>query len=98
MLKTIAARIDVPLLAVVPFVLFLTAYFLYRRRAALVAAWLWGLYIPYELAMRYRILCSGDCNIRVDLLLIYPILLVVSLIAAGATVRAIYTKHKTGAT
>jgi hypothetical protein len=28
-----------------------------------------------------RVLCTGDCNIRVDLLLFYPILLVVMLVA-----------------
>ena len=39
--------------------------------------------------MYARILCSGECNIRVDLLLIYPILLIVTL-AAG--VRAVQTR------
>ncbi len=31
--------------------------------------------------MQIRVLCSGECNIRVDLLLIYPILLVYSIAA-----------------
>jgi hypothetical protein len=57
---------------------------LWRRRrhvSAAVAAVLWGLYLPYEYLMYLRIWCSGECNIRVDLLLIYPLLLIVSVVA-----------------
>jgi hypothetical protein len=43
---------------------------------------LWLLYALYELGMKRRWLCSGECNIRVDLLLIYPALLL-GLVAAG---------------
>ncbi|MGH7463155.1 MAG: hypothetical protein ACREMA_19275, partial [Longimicrobiales bacterium] len=32
----------------------------------------------YESLMQARILCSGECTIRVDLLLIYPALLVLT--------------------
>lgn len=59
-------------------------YWIYRRsrrRVALAAAILWLMYLPYEAAMKWRLLCSGECNIRVDLLLIYPVLLTVSAIA-----------------
>lgn len=38
----------------------------------------WAAYAGYEYLMYTRVLCSGECNIRVDLLLIYPILLVLS--------------------
>jgi hypothetical protein len=41
--------------------------------------------------MYARILCSGECNIRVDLLLIYPILLIVTIaacVSAAKTLRA----------
>ena len=31
--------------------------------------------------MYLRILCSGECNIRIDLLLIYPMLLMLSVLA-----------------
>jgi hypothetical protein len=34
--------------------------------------------------MQQRWLCTGECNIRVDLLLIYPVLLL-SLVAAGVS-------------
>jgi len=36
----------------------------------------------YELGMRWRWLCSGECNIRIDLLVIYP-LLAIALVAAA---------------
>jgi hypothetical protein len=49
------------------------------------------LHLPYEYAMKLRILCSGECNIRVDLLLLYPALLVLSLAAVVAAVKAVWT-------
>jgi hypothetical protein len=52
-----------------------------------VAAGAWLTYFLYEEGMRRRILCSGECNIRVDLLLIYPILLVISVVAMAAALR-----------
>ena len=55
-----------------------------RLRIALVAATMWMFYGVYELLMQYRVLCSGECNIRVDLLLIYPVLGAMSLAAIGA--------------
>ncbi|MRD47540.1 hypothetical protein [Caenimonas koreensis] len=60
------------------------------RRAFLVVALLWLVYSVYEYLMYARVLCSGDCNIRIDLLLIYPALLGSTLwLAVAATVRAI---------
>lgn len=35
----------------------------------------WMVYAGYEFLMFKRVWCSGDCNIRVDLLLIFPLLL-----------------------
>ena len=59
-----------------------------RRRVAVGAGILWLLYSAYEYGMQRRWLCSGECNIRVDLLLIYPVL-VIGLVAAGVSlVRA----------
>jgi hypothetical protein len=54
-----------------------------RNAALIVAASLWLLYAPYEYLMYRRVLCSGDCNIRVDLVVIYPALLSVTLAALG---------------
>ena len=53
------------------------------RRLSLVTAGLWALYGLYEYGMKLRVLCSGECNIRVDLLLIYPTLVLCSVIALG---------------
>jgi len=52
-----------------------------------VAAIAWLVYAVYETAMARRIFCSGECNIRVDLLLIYPLLIVLSLAAVVAAFR-----------
>ena len=40
-----------------------------------VLAFIWLFYAAYELLMYKRVLCTGECNIRVDLLLIYPFIL-----------------------
>ena len=56
------------------------------RTAAAVGV-LWLLYSVYELGMKQRWLCSGECNIRVDLLLIYPLLLLASAPAAVSLLR-----------
>jgi hypothetical protein len=62
--------------------------FIYRRRVISgVAAGLWAVYGIYELLMQMRVLCSGECNIRVDLLLIYPALLVISVLAIAGHFR-----------
>ena len=38
----------------------------------------WLGYSLYEYLMYARVLCTGECNIRVDLLLIYPVLFILS--------------------
>jgi hypothetical protein len=60
------------------------------RRGFFVLAVLWVAYAVYEYLMYIRVLCSGECNIRVDLLLIYPALLGSTLWASSAAaLRAI---------
>src|SRR5437899_580073 len=81
--------IEQPVIAVLPFLLLLGLYFLSRRRFVLIVALLWACYLPYEFGMKLRILCSGECNIRVDLLLIYPALGVLSVVALALAVQAI---------
>ena len=59
-----------------------------RRREFLVLALLWLAYSGYEYLMYKRVLCSGECNIRVDLLLIFPGLLGSTLgVAIAAAIR-----------
>ena len=76
-----------PWLALIPAGLLAALYCISRRRLSLVAAGSWFCYLPYEWGMKLRILCSGECNIRVDLLLIYPLLLLVSLAAIFVFLR-----------
>lgn len=58
-----------------------------RRRSLAVMAVLWLCYCAYEYGMKFRILCSGECNIRVDLLLIWPALAIGSAAAAWSAFR-----------
>lgn len=70
-----------PWLAAIPGGSLVVLYSVTRKRVVLLAAGSWFCYLPYEWGMKLRILCSGECNIRVDLLLIYPFLLLISLAA-----------------
>jgi hypothetical protein len=59
-----------------------------RSKMAAVAAVFWAGYAGYEYLMLTRVLCSGECNIRVDLLLIYPLLLLVIFVSVITGIRA----------
>jgi len=85
-----------PFLALLLSAFFAILYFRCRRRAVLVTALAWLIYFPYEQAMQWRILCSGECNIRVDLLLLYPLLLLMSLAAVIVYVRRKDSVKRTG--
>jgi hypothetical protein len=52
----------------------------------------WLLYAAYETGMQQRWLCSGECNIRIDLFLIAPLLLLGSLVTAVRAWRAHQTE------
>ncbi len=52
------------------------------RPAAILAAILWLLYAVFEVLVAKAILCDEKCNIRIDLLLIWPMLWVASLFAS----------------
>jgi hypothetical protein len=79
--------IEYPILAAALGAVCLVFYDVSRRLSSAVAAVAWLAYAAYETAMRLRWLCTGECNIRVDLLLIYPVLLVISGAAALSFVR-----------
>ena len=83
-----AILIDHPGLALLPALLLVALYRLARRPIALVVAIAWLFYAVYEYGMKRRVLCSGECDIRVDLLAIYPALAVSSIWALLASVRA----------
>jgi len=38
--------------------------------------------------MKLRLLCSGDCNIRLDLMVLYPALLIISVVGLAVFARA----------
>lgn len=67
---------------------FLGAWRWRGARSAMIVGILWFIYGVYEYLMHARVLCSGECNIRVDLLLIYPVLFVMSLVAVWNSLRA----------
>lgn len=77
-----------PLLALVPVALLLALGVRSRSRVAAIAGGFWLLYAAYELGMKARVLCTGECNIRVDLLLVYPILIVLSAAALVGVARS----------
>jgi len=89
-----AVFIAQPWLALIPASLFMVLYRISERKLVAGAASAWLLYAAYEYAMRRRWLCSGECNIRVVLLLLYPLLLLIPLVAGGAAVLAIARRHR----
>lgn len=76
-----------PFLALVPALALLALSAWSGSRVARDAGIAWLGYGIYEYGMKARILCSGECNIRVDLLLIYPVLLAWSAAAVVLAVR-----------
>lgn len=79
--------IEAPWLALLPAALFALLYRRSRRTLVAGVAVLWLGYAVYEYAMHRRWLCGGECNIRVDLLLLYPVLIVASAAALIVAVR-----------
>lgn len=83
----LGAFIGWPWLALIPAVAFAALHAVGKRFVILLAALAWLAYFPYEQAMKMRILCTGECNIRVDLLLFYPLLALLSILAIVAAVK-----------
>jgi hypothetical protein len=83
-----------PWLALVPAIIFAGLYWRSKLRLTGIASLSWFLYTIYEYGMYLRILCSGECNIRIDLLLIYPFLLILSITAIIKGILAINSRHK----
>ena len=82
-----------PWLALIPAAAFGALYRRGREKATLVATVTWALYAAYEYTIYRRWLCSGECNIRVDLLLLYPVLLAISLAALLMTARTLWQQR-----
>ena len=86
----------IPLFAVIFGLLVVACFRLTRSRLVLVTGALWILYGIYEYLMQIRVLCSGECNIRVDLLLIYPILLVYTIASIVRTGKVLWRRKNRG--
>ena len=70
--------IDTPSMALIPALVFLVSWFSRRDSMAAIAAFCWASYALLETLNKARITCSGECNIRIDLLMIYPGLILIS--------------------
>ena len=76
------------LIAPVAGILFLRLFIKTKVKFILATGIAWVLYAVYEYLIYLRVFCSGECNIRIDLLLIYPILVTFTLVAV-----LLYLKH-----
>ena len=86
--RNMAVLIEYPLLAAVPGAVFAALFAVSRKVLVLAAAAAWLAYLPYEYAMKLRLLCSGECDIRLDLLVLYPALLLISVVGLTVFARA----------
>ena len=66
-------------LAIVPALALAAAALWLQSRTAWVAAGLWIVYFFYEIVIQWS--CGGSCGDRLDLLIIYPVLALVTLLA-----------------
>lgn len=82
--SAMAIFIEYPVLAAVVGIVLVGLGRRSHRRVAVGAGVVWLLYALYEFGMKQRWLCSGECNIRIDLLAIYPGLLI-AVVTAGVS-------------
>jgi hypothetical protein len=75
-----------PLAALLPAALFFVLAFRTRRSLVWGAAFIWATYAVYEYLMSLGVLCPDECS-RVDLLVIDPFLVVLSVVALFSSLR-----------
>ena len=92
--RSMAVLIDKPAMALLPAGLLLLLFATSRNRLTLAAGALWVLYCLYEYAMKYRILCSGECNIRIDLFVVYPALVLALLAGLAAGLHSMWRRSR----
>jgi hypothetical protein len=83
-----AVLIEHPLFALGPSAVLFYLFFVSSNPFILIVGIVWLAYVPYEYGMKYRILCSGECDIRIDLLLIYPVLALAFLVSLAVFAAA----------
>ena len=76
-----AVFIEHPLFAAVIGILLVTLGRVLHRGLATAAGVMWLMYSLWEFAIKQRWLCRGDCDIRADLIFIYPLLILGSVAA-----------------
>lgn len=86
------AFVTQPYIALIPALFFAFLYFQFRNKVILSTSALWIVYAAYEALHYVRILCSGECNIRIDLVLIYPVLILLSIISLFLAAQSFFKK------
>ncbi len=76
-----------PYIALLPTIIFGLVYLKLHKKLIGITTIIWLLYFIYETLNLLRITCSGDCGIRADLLLIYPLLSILTMIAIVQSVK-----------
>jgi len=79
--RAMAVFIEHPLLAAVIGILLVTLGRVLHRGLTTTAGVMWLMYSLWEFAIKQRWLCRGDCDIRADLIFIYPLLILGSVAA-----------------
>ena len=79
--RVVSIFIEYPLLAAAIGLLLVGLGRWTHRGLAMTVGVMWLIYSVWEFAIKQRWLCRGDCDIRADLLFIYPVLLVGSVAA-----------------
>ena len=87
-LSSLAIFVQYPFLAALIGIALLALGWRTRHRTPVGVGVVWMLYALYETAMQQRWLCTGECDIRIDLLVIYPALIIATLAAVVSLFRA----------
>ena len=81
------------LLIVLAFAVLLATWWLYSRGLIVRAAvLLWIAFVPYEIWFRAN--CPGECNIRADLVLVLPPLLLITIAAIISVIHKALRERK----
>lgn len=86
-MEVLSLLIVFPVAAFLIAAVFGAAAFARKRAVAGVVGVVWLAYGLYENLMYSRILCSGECDIRIDLLIIYPVLLCATIAGVVSAAR-----------
>ena len=83
-----------PWLALIPVLALAALYRVSRGRLIGLAAVAWLAYAFLEFGNYMRWTCSGECDIRIDLLVIYPVLILLTFAALVSAVASIAFRRR----